>query len=286
METGPDGPGRQCSRAHGDAGHGERPLPRHSTSNELGSKTAPFGLEAAARAAGRCARPASSQELLLRSGFTGAVRRRGALCHRRVHEGGHRRGSVPRPSTDGGQPQRRQHDPGPRRRQELPLVLGRGRPRHRSRSDGPDGFRLAVREEIKQGAEIIKMFVTGGHGTVAPSEQTEMTPEEITAGIEAAHQRGVLVRGQHRQLRSPPHGARCRYRRRRPRRRHWTPWPLHRAGAWSSSAPSSFLSQLFPVRFAEHDAGGGLASEFTAAMAEDIEQALAISAPRPTRRPG
>ena len=64
-----------------------------------------------------------------------------------------------------------------------------------NRSDGPDGFRLAVREEIKQGAEIIKMFVTGGHGTVAPSEQTEMTREEITAGIEAAHQRGALVRG-------------------------------------------------------------------------------------------
>ena len=35
------------------------------------------------------------------------------------------------------------------------------------RCDGPDGFRRAVREEIKQGAEIIKMFVTGGHGTVA-----------------------------------------------------------------------------------------------------------------------
>ncbi len=39
------------------------------------------------------------------------------------------------------------------------------------------------------------MFVTGGHGTVAPAEQTEMTSEEISAGIEAAHQRGALVRG-------------------------------------------------------------------------------------------
>ena len=63
------------------------------------------------------------------------------------------------------------------------------------RSDGPDEFRRAVREEIKQGAEIIKMFVTGGHGTVAPGEQTEMSRDELTAGVEAAHERGALVRG-------------------------------------------------------------------------------------------
>ena len=62
-------------------------------------------------------------------------------------------------------------------------------------SDGPDEFRRAVRAEIKEGAEIIKMFVTGGHGTIGPKEQLEMSREEMAAGIEAAHLRGVKVRG-------------------------------------------------------------------------------------------
>ena len=62
-------------------------------------------------------------------------------------------------------------------------------------SDGPDEFRRSVRAEIKEGAEIIKMFVTGGHGTIGPKEQIEMTREEMAAGIEAAHLRGCRVRG-------------------------------------------------------------------------------------------
>jgi imidazolonepropionase-like amidohydrolase len=62
-------------------------------------------------------------------------------------------------------------------------------------SDGPDEFRRSVRAEIKEGAEMIKMFVTGGHGTIGPKEQLEMTREEMAAGIEAAHLRGVKVRG-------------------------------------------------------------------------------------------
>jgi imidazolonepropionase-like amidohydrolase len=62
-------------------------------------------------------------------------------------------------------------------------------------SDGPDGFRKSVRAEIKEGAEIIKMFVTGGHGTIGPKEMVEMTRDEMGAGIEAAHMRGVKVRG-------------------------------------------------------------------------------------------
>ena len=127
-----------------------------------------------------------------------------------------------------------------------------------------------MREEIKQGAEIIKMFVTGGHGTVAPSEQTEMTPGEITAGIEAAHQRGVLVRG-HIANRDAIHMA------------------LdagidvidHGDGLDAMAIErmvelGTFLvpSQLFPVRFAQLMGGGGLG--FTAAMSEDIARSLAI----------
>ena len=61
--------------------------------------------------------------------------------------------------------------------------------------DGPDGFRLAVREEIKRGAEIIKLFVTGGHGTMAPKEAPQMTRAELQAAVEAAHDRGRRIRG-------------------------------------------------------------------------------------------
>jgi imidazolonepropionase-like amidohydrolase len=61
--------------------------------------------------------------------------------------------------------------------------------------DGPEAFRLGVREEIKRGASIIKLFVTGGHGTSSPKDRMEMTRDELAAAIDAAHQRGVLIRG-------------------------------------------------------------------------------------------
>ena len=61
--------------------------------------------------------------------------------------------------------------------------------------DGADSFRLGVREEIKRGAEVIKLFVTGGHGTLAPKDRIEMTRDELAAAIETAHSRGALIRG-------------------------------------------------------------------------------------------
>jgi imidazolonepropionase-like amidohydrolase len=61
--------------------------------------------------------------------------------------------------------------------------------------DGADAFRLGVREEIKRGAEVIKLFVTGGHGTTAPKDQIEMTRDELAAAIDTAHSRGALIRG-------------------------------------------------------------------------------------------
>ena len=61
--------------------------------------------------------------------------------------------------------------------------------------DGPDSFRLGVREEVKRGAKVIKLFVTGGHGVLAPKDRMEMTRDELAAAIDAAHQRGVLIRG-------------------------------------------------------------------------------------------
>jgi imidazolonepropionase-like amidohydrolase len=60
--------------------------------------------------------------------------------------------------------------------------------------DGADGFRFGVREEIKRGAEVVKLFVTGGHGTLAPKDRIEMTRDELAAAIETAHARGALIR--------------------------------------------------------------------------------------------
>jgi imidazolonepropionase-like amidohydrolase len=60
-------------------------------------------------------------------------------------------------------------------------------------ADGPDGFRRAVREEIKRGARMIKLFVTGGHGNVRAGTR-EFSREELAAVVETAHARGALVR--------------------------------------------------------------------------------------------
>jgi imidazolonepropionase-like amidohydrolase len=61
--------------------------------------------------------------------------------------------------------------------------------------DGPDDFRKGVREQVKVGARVIKLFVTGGHGVPAPKARIEMTRDELAAAIDAAHEKGVLIRG-------------------------------------------------------------------------------------------
>lgn len=60
--------------------------------------------------------------------------------------------------------------------------------------DGPEGFRRAVRQEIKDGAEIIKIFATGGHGSLVPAEQTQVTREELDMAIRTAADRGAKIR--------------------------------------------------------------------------------------------
>jgi imidazolonepropionase-like amidohydrolase len=61
--------------------------------------------------------------------------------------------------------------------------------------DGADAFRKAVRSEIKDGAEIIKLNVTGGHGFAFPAEMMMITPEEMKAAADTAHERGKKIRG-------------------------------------------------------------------------------------------
>ncbi|HJU10627.1 MAG TPA: amidohydrolase family protein [Candidatus Binataceae bacterium] len=61
--------------------------------------------------------------------------------------------------------------------------------------DGPDEFRKAVREEIKQGVDIIKLYPTGGHGLSWPADVMTMTLDEMKAAADTAHERGKKIRG-------------------------------------------------------------------------------------------
>jgi len=63
-----------------------------------------------------------------------------------------------------------------------------------NRADGPDAFRRAVREEIKDGAEIIKIFATDGHATGGDGSGLEISQDEFRAAVEAAHERRAKTR--------------------------------------------------------------------------------------------
>jgi imidazolonepropionase-like amidohydrolase len=163
----------------------------HATYHKLGSVPAPFGLEEPM--ALQVVRAVRNLERLLLAGFTGAVsagapfaidasmktaidRRlipgpRLVPCSRDISTTGHAGDTSFPPHWEVG-------------------ALGAIR-----RSDGPDEFRRAVRQEVKEGAEMIKVFVTGGHGTVGPRERTELGADELAAAVDAAHQRGARVRG-------------------------------------------------------------------------------------------
>jgi imidazolonepropionase-like amidohydrolase len=63
------------------------------------------------------------------------------------------------------------------------------------RCDGPDEFRRAVREEIANGVDIVKLYPTGGHGLPHPWDVMSMNEDEIEAACTAAHDRGRKIRG-------------------------------------------------------------------------------------------
>jgi imidazolonepropionase-like amidohydrolase len=62
-------------------------------------------------------------------------------------------------------------------------------------ADGPAALRKVVREDIRRGAQVIKIFASGGHGFPNYERSTRnMARDEIAAVIDAAHERGALVR--------------------------------------------------------------------------------------------
>ncbi|MBV9511793.1 MAG: amidohydrolase family protein [Caulobacteraceae bacterium] len=61
-------------------------------------------------------------------------------------------------------------------------------------ADGPDALRRAVRQEIRDGAEIIKIYVSSGHAVPGRRGKRNMSSEEIAAVVKTAHDRGAKVR--------------------------------------------------------------------------------------------
>ena len=163
----------------------------HASYHELGAKPGPFGLEEPP--ALQAVRAVNNLGLAVRSGFTGAVSagaphgidaamklamREGAIVGPRLVAGSHDLSST-----------------GHANDASFPWywdVRARGA---LLCCDGPEEYRKAVREEVKAGAEMIKLFVTGGHGTTQPRERLEIAPDELRAAIETAHERGVRIRG-------------------------------------------------------------------------------------------
>lgn len=60
--------------------------------------------------------------------------------------------------------------------------------------DGPEEFRKTVRDEIKRGADIIKIYVTGGHGVTTPKHTVSLAPDELRTVVDTAHGRNKRVR--------------------------------------------------------------------------------------------
>lgn len=61
-------------------------------------------------------------------------------------------------------------------------------------ADGPEGVRAAVAAEIERGADVIKLFPTGGVlGTGAHGFDPVMSADEIAAAVTEAHAHGVLA---------------------------------------------------------------------------------------------
>jgi len=162
----------------------------HSTYHELGSTRAPYGNEYPP--AYQALLAANNLRTALRLGYTGAV---GAGGSNDVEPG------VKRAIEDGVVvgprfvPSSRELSTTGHANDGSPWYWGLHSTGAVRLCDGAESFRLGVREEIKRGAEVIKLFVTGGHGVTAPKDRIEMTRDELAAAIETAHSRGVLIRG-------------------------------------------------------------------------------------------
>jgi len=162
----------------------------HATYHELGSRPAPFGLEEPP--ALQAVRAVRNLEGALRAGFTTAVSAGAPFAIDPAMRRAIEEGAIVGPRFTPGS---RDVSTTGHVNDSAPWYWELGAQGALRICDGADEFRRGVRAEIREGARMIKMFVTGGHGTLGPAERTEMTRVEMAAAIEAAHERGAKVRG-------------------------------------------------------------------------------------------
>ncbi len=88
------------------------------------------------------------------------------------------------------------HIAGPRMRTSGKVITMTGGHAHyiAREADGPDEVRKAAREQIKAGADTVKLMATGGAATPGQDVQaSQLTLEELRAAVEAAHPMGRTV---------------------------------------------------------------------------------------------
>ncbi len=162
----------------------------HGTYKDLGQVPSPFGLEAPA--ALQALRAASNFRLALDCGFTGVISAGSpnavdAAMKSAIAEG---TAAGPRIMACG----RDVSTTGHLNHTSFPSYWQIGATGGVLACDGPEGFRRAVRQEVMDGSDIIKVFATGGHGVPSPAERWDVTPEELDMAVRTAEQRGAKIR--------------------------------------------------------------------------------------------
>jgi imidazolonepropionase-like amidohydrolase len=61
-------------------------------------------------------------------------------------------------------------------------------------ANGVDGMTALVRDEIRRGVEVIKVYASAGHAIPDHRGCRNMSSRELAAAVEAAHERGALIR--------------------------------------------------------------------------------------------
>jgi len=156
----------------------------------MGLGSAPLGLDAPAPL--QAVRAASNLKLALECGFTGVIGAGSPNGIDACMKQGIAEGTVTGPRIMAGS--RDVSSTGHSSDKSYPSYWQIGARGGINRADGPDAFRRAVREEIKDGAEIIKIFATDGHATGGDGSGLEISRDEFAAAVEAAHERKAKTR--------------------------------------------------------------------------------------------
>jgi imidazolonepropionase-like amidohydrolase len=163
----------------------------HATYKNVGGGSAfPVGMDAPPGL--QTLRAAQHLRLALESGFTGVISAGAPYAIDASLKLAVEEGTIPGPRIMAGS--RDVSTTGHSQDLYYPWHWGDGSSPSINRCDGPDEFRRGIRAEVKRGAEIIKIFATGGHGVQGVPEKMELSREELAAATEAAHQRNAKIR--------------------------------------------------------------------------------------------